>query len=233
MPVFQLDERLIFPPPTVAEEDGLLAVGGDLQPRRLLLAYSQGIFPWPHDDMPLMWFSPDPRMVLTPDEARVSRSLRARLRRGEYEVTLDRAFPEVVAACADTPRGDQDGTWITDDIAAAYGRLHELGLAHSVETWHEGRLVGGLYGLSLGRAFFGESMFSRRSDASKVAFVTLSRQLVAWDFAFIDCQVPSEHLASLGAREWPRQRYLDALHDAVRQPTRQGPWELERAACAG
>jgi leucyl/phenylalanyl-tRNA--protein transferase len=227
VPVYQLDERHAFPPADVAEADGLLAIGGDLDPRRLVLAYSQGIFPWPHGDMPLLWFSPDPRMVLPRGELRISRSLRASMRRGGFEVRLDTAFRQVVRACANAPRPGQDGTWITDDIVAAYGQLHDLGLAHSAEAWKDGQLVGGLYGVSLGAAFFGESMFTRVTDASKVAYATFVQQLEAWGFHFVDCQVHTDHLQRLGARTWPRARYLDALSDALAEPTRQGPWQLE------
>ena len=224
MPVYALDDRPVFPPADLAGDDGLLAVGGDLDAERLIQAYAQGIFPWPHGDMPLLWFSPDPRMVLPHGALRVSRSLRARLRRGDYEVRLDTAFGDVVAACASVPRPGQDGTWITPEIQRAYGRLHDLGLAHSAEAWRGDDLVGGLYGVSLGAAFFGESMFSRATDGSKVACAGLVRQLEAWDFAFVDCQVPSAHLARLGAEEWTRERYLAALELALDRPTRQGVW---------
>lgn len=233
MPVYQLDERHVFPPAEMAEADGLLAIGGDLDVRRLVQAYSQGIFPWPHGDMPLLWFSPDPRMVLPRGALRLSRSLRACLRRGEFEVRFDTAFRQVVRACANVPRPGQDGTWITDEIVAAYGRLHDLGLAHSAEAWQGGKLVGGLYGVSLGAAFFGESMFTRVSDASKVAYATLVAQLEAWGFQFVDCQVPTAHLERLGARTWPRERYLTELGRALEEPTRQGPWQLELRDGAG
>lgn len=224
MPVFQLDERPLLPPGDLAGPDGLLAVGGDLSLERLLSAYAQGVFPWPCDDMPLLWFCPDPRMVLVPADLRLSRSLRSRLARGSYEVRFDTAFRQVVEACARAPRPDQEGTWITPGIVEAYTELHQAGLAHSVESWHEGRLVGGLYGVSLGAAFFGESMFSRASDASKVAFATLVQRLAGWGFRFLDCQMSTPHLASLGAREWPRARFLEALDEALRHPTRQGNW---------
>lgn len=227
MTLYALDDRMAFPSPLEADEDGLLAVGGDLSPERLLLAYENGIFPWPHDGMPLLWFCPDPRMVLEPQSVRLSRSLRSRLRRGDLQITFDEAFGEVMRACASTPRPHEEGTWITPAMVAAYSQLHERGLAHSVEAWHEGRLAGGLYGVSLGSAFFGESMFCRVSDASKVALVTLVKQLAAWDFALVDCQMVTDHLSSLGAEPWPRERFLQTLKEAVAAPTRQGRWVLE------
>ena len=227
MPVYRLGEALRFPPPEEADSSGLLAVGGDLSPDRLLLAYSNGIFPWPLVERPLLWFSPDPRMVLRPAELVVSRSLRKTLRRGGFEVRLDTAFHRVVHRCAEVPRRDEAGTWITTDMADAYAGLHELGFAHSAETWQDGELVGGLYGVSLGLSFFGESMFADRPDASKVAFVVLVRQLHAWGFDLIDCQVHTDHLARFGAREWTRRRFLTALQRSLTAPTRRGPWKLE------
>lgn len=232
-----------FPDPREADPRGLLAYGGDLSPERVLSAYAQGIFPWYNED-PILWFSPDPRMMLRPGRVHVSRSLAKRLRTGDFEVTLDRAFREVIEACRDVPRPGQDGTWITDDMVEAYCRLHELGFAHSIETWSVGAtveaeaadagnagagrtLVGGLYGLSLGRAFFGESMFARASDASKIAFVTLVRQLEAWSFEFLDCQVFTDHLSRLGAEEFPRTEFLEALGEALEFDTRRGTWAFE------
>jgi leucyl/phenylalanyl-tRNA---protein transferase len=224
MPVYRLDERLVFPPPEHADDSGLLAVGGDLRPERLLLAYAQGIFPWYGDDLPILWHSPNPRMVLRPGELHVPRSLRKTLRKRPFELTFDTAFREVIDACADTFRPDQDGTWITEEMRAAYVELHERGYAHSAEAWRGDELVGGLYGVSLGGAFFGESMFARASDASKVAFVDLVRHLHAWGFELIDCQVYTEHLESLGASMWPRDEFLSALERALDRPTRIGPW---------
>jgi leucyl/phenylalanyl-tRNA--protein transferase len=215
-----------FPDPRAADADGLLAYGGDLAAERLLAAYAQGIFPWYEAD-PILWFSPDPRMVLRPADLRVTRSLRKTLARGRFEVKFDSDFAAVVRACAAIPRPGQEGTWITPDMIAAYCRLHELGFAHSCEAWQDGELVGGAYGVSLGAAFFGESMFASRPDASKVAFVHLVRQLEAWDFSFLDCQVHTEHLASFGALMWQRDRFLDALATALEIPTRRGRWELE------
>src|SRR5262245_5371070 len=179
MPVYRLDERLVFPPAHLAE-DGLLAIGGDLSPERLLLAYSQGIFPWYSRSTPILWHSPDPRMVMNPSDLVINRSLRKQLRRRPYELRVDTAFTDVVAGCAQTPRPDQIGTWLVPDMIAAYARLHELGFAHSFEAWKDGALVGGLYGVSLGAAFFGESMFARAPDASKIAFVESVRQLGGW-----------------------------------------------------
>jgi leucyl/phenylalanyl-tRNA---protein transferase len=227
MPVFRLGERLVFPPPELADETGLLAVGGDLSPERLLLGYSLGIFPWYSEELPILWHSPDPRMVLVAGELVVSRSLRKEIRRGRYEVRLDTAFEEVILGCADTPRPGQDGTWITDDMIDAYLSLHRMGYAHSAEAWLDGDLVGGLYGVNLGGVYFGESMFARASDASKVAFAVLVDQLARWDIQLIDCQVHTEHMERFGAEEWPRARFLRALHTALEQPTRRGPWRLE------
>ena len=227
MPIYRLSDALHFPPPEQADPSGLLAVGGDLSPDRLLLAYSNGIFPWPLVEKPLLWFSPDPRMVLRPAELVMSRSLRKTLRRGGFEVRLDTAFHRVVHRCAEVPRRGEAGTWITTDMADAYMHLHELGFAHSAETWQDGELVGGLYGVSLGQSFFGESMFADRADASKIAFVVLVQQLARWGFDLIDCQVHTDHLARFGAREWTRRRFLTALARSLSVPSRRGPWKLE------
>ncbi len=229
MPVFKLDERLAFPPPDLAE-DGLLAVGGDLRPERLLLAYSQGIFPWYEDGLPILWHSPDPRMVLEVDHLRVPRSLRKAMRKRPYRLTLDTAFRDVIEACAAAPRPGQDGTWITREMIEAYVALHRLGLAHSAEAWRGHELVGGLYGVSLGAAYFGESMFARAPDASKIAFVSLVDELRRRGITLVDCQVYTDHLARFGGEEWPRGRYLEALGGALRKPTRRGRWAFEEAA---
>lgn len=210
MPVFSLISQLVFPPPELAEPDGLLAVGGDLSSSRLLLAYSMGIFPWFNVGDPVLWWSPDPRCILEPEELHVSGSLAKALRRGHFTVTFDRCFSRVIAACADR-RASGTGTWITPEMVAAYCRLHEMGFAHSVECWCEGELAGGLYGVNLGRCFFGESMFFRVSNASKVAFVTLVRTLRERGCELIDCQLPNPHLASLGARGIPRKEFLARL----------------------
>jgi leucyl/phenylalanyl-tRNA--protein transferase len=226
VPVFRLDERLLFPPPELAE-DGLLAVGGDLSSERLLLAYAAGIFPWYEEGQPILWHSPDPRLVLRPADLHVPRSLERTLRRGIYRITLDAAFDRVVEACARAPRPGQGGTWLTREMRRAYKRLHREGWAHSAEAWAGGLLAGGLYGVSIGGAFFGESMFARRADASKAAFVTLVRQLRAWGITLIDCQVTSEHLRRFGAQALPREHFLGELADAVEQPTRRGVWRLD------
>ena len=202
-------------------------MGGRPDPATLKEAYSRGIFPWPHEGVPLLWFCPDPRFVLVPGETHISRSLRKEMRRGTFEVRSDTAFREVMQACAHKPRPGQDGTWITRDMIAGYTALHEEGLAHSIEAWQDGRLAGGLYGLSLGSVFFGESMFADAPDASKVAFATLLANLIRWDFDLVDCQSYTEHLASFGAVEWPRARFLAVLERALRRPTRKGPWTLE------
>lgn len=227
MPVFRLGSDVAFPPPEQSEPSGLLAIGGDLSPERLLLAYSVGIFPWYSDDQPILWHSPDPRAVLRPEELHVPRSLAKTLRRGRYEVRLDSAFDAVIRACAEVDRPEGGGTWITREMQEAYGELHRLGFAHSAEAWQDGELVGGLYGVSLGNAFFGESMFATRPDASKVAFVALVGQLLRWDFALVDCQVHTEHLERFGAVLWPRRRFLELLDQCMERETRRGPWRLE------
>ena len=227
------DRGYEFPDPERALEspNGLLAVGGDLEPQRLISAYAGGVFPWFDDDaQPILWWSPDPRAVLRPDGVRVTRSLRKRLRQGTLRCTADRAFRSVVEGCAGARRdksGRNSGTWITPKMKLAYARLHELGYAHSIECWAGDELVGGLYGVSLGRVFFGESMFSRVTDASKVAFVRLAEQLRAWRFTLIDCQVMNPHLASLGALPMPRRTFLDLLRTNRLGDTRSGPWRLE------
>ena len=227
MPVYGLTEALVFPPPSHADESGLLAVGGDLSAERLILAYSQGIFPWYNEGRPVLWHSPDPRMVLWAPEIHVPRSLKKERKKCRFEVRMDTAFEEVIVQCAKVPRADQEGTWITDEMVTAYVRLHALGLAHSVEAFAGERLVGGLYGVSLGKVFFGESMFSVENNASKVAFVSLVEQLLRWDINLIDCQVHTEHLERFGARLWKRERFLSALEEAVVKPTRQGAWCFE------
>jgi leucyl/phenylalanyl-tRNA--protein transferase len=229
VPVFALTDELRFPHPSLAAEGGLLAVGGDLRPERLILAYSHGIFPWYSEGRPILWWCPSPRLVLEPASLHVSRSLRKALRREPYRITMDVAFEQVIDACARVPRPDQDGTWITRDMRAAFVRLHELGIAHSVEAWQDDELAGGLYGLSLGTAFFGESMFARMPDASKLAFVALVRQLERWDFDLVDCQVVTEHLVRFGAEELELDAFLDRLDRAVSRPTRPGPWRFDDA----
>jgi leucyl/phenylalanyl-tRNA--protein transferase len=215
MPVFTLSKRLSFPPPHLAIKEGLLAVGGDLSPERLLLAYRNGIFPWYSPGEPILWWSPDPRLVLYPDELRISRSLHKVIKRKTFQITFDKSFDSVIQACADAKRSYGEGTWITDEMKAAYCELHRQGYAHSAEAWQGDTLVGGLYGLAIGRAFFGESMFSRVSNASKVAFVTLVENLKRLKFSLIDCQVRTDHLIRFGAREVPRKVFLEQVGKAM------------------
>lgn len=217
-----------FPPleHALGEPNGLLAAGGDLSPQRLLTAYSRGIFPWYGRDDPLLWWSPDPRMVLFPDELRVPRSLAKRLRRRDFEIRVDTVFDEVIRACA-APREDGAGTWITAEVIAAYSELHRLGHAHSVETWIDGRLAGGLYGIALGRIFYGESMFAHAPDASKIALVRLVGQLGRWGYGPIDCQMKTAHLARFGAREIPRIEFSQHLTELVNCPPPVGSWRFD------
>lgn len=214
-----------FPPleSALREPNGLLAAGGDLSTQRLIDAYSRGIFPWFSPGDPILWWSPDPRMVLFPDELKVSRSLRKTLKKPDYEIRFDTAFRQVMQACA-APRKEQGGTWITPAMVSAYTELHRLGLAHSVETWMGGKLVGGLYGIGLGRMFYGESMFSLATDASKIAFVHLVRQLERWGYGMIDCQMKTSHLASLGAHEIPRAEFSQKLTELVNFPGDISHW---------
>ncbi len=228
----------LFPPVETAlrEPNGLLAMGGDLSLERLLDAYHHGIFPWFNPGEPILWWSPDPRMVLVPGEIRITRSLAKRIRNGGFELRVDSAFVEVMRACA-TPRAGNlgaakpgegaSGTWISPAMVAAYTRLFEAGYAHSVETWHDGVLVGGLYGVAVGRMFYGESMFSRQTDASKVALVRLAQQLQQWDFGLIDCQMETPHLASLGAHTLPRTAFTARLAELVNLPHLSGPWHFD------
>jgi leucyl/phenylalanyl-tRNA---protein transferase len=219
--------ELGFPPVTRARDGGLLAIGGTLSPERLLVAYANGIFPWPSSERaPVPWFCPSPRTVLVPGEVRVNRSLRRAVQRAPFTTTYDRAFPAVITACARVPRHDQ-GTWITPAMIEAYVRLHELGFAHSAETWHDGALVGGVYGVSLGAAFFGESMFTLESDASKIALYRLLERLAAWKFRFLDCQMTTPHVLRMGAVEWPQDHFQSELRHALATQTRRGPWSAD------
>jgi len=220
-----LESTSPFPPLEAAlrNPNGLLAAGADLSAPRLLAAYRQGIFPWFGEGDPILWWSPDPRMVLFPDELNISRSLAKTLRNRRYEVRFDSAFGAVMAGCAE-PRRDEPGTWISEDMLSAYGRLHRLGYAHSVETWIDGELDGGLYGVALGGAFFGESMFSRARDASKIALAALVAHLKASGFGLIDCQMRTRHLESLGAREIPRGQFARLLSELVHYPRAPGTW---------
>lgn len=230
MPVFRLNGSLRFPHPSYAEPSGLLAVGGDLRVERLLRAYRKGIFPWYSEGDPILWFSPDPRLILFPEEFHVSRSLRKTINLGEFEIRFDTCFSRVISACANVDRKNQTSTWITDDMMEAYTDMHEEGFAHSVETFHEGGLVGGLYGLSLGGAFFGESMFHLMDDASKVALYYLVERLKYWDFDFIDSQVPTDHMKSLGGREIDRNSFLDMLERTLERQTIRGKWTICKLA---
>jgi len=227
MPIYRLVDEPIFPPPEYADPSGLLAVGGDLSNERLLEAYRLGIFPWYSEDQPILWWSPDPRLVLDLKDFKISRSLRKTLKKEVFQITFDHAFEEVIRACASVPREAQNGTWITDDMEKAYIKLHGLGYAHSVESWFGGKLAGGLYGVSLGKCFFGESMFHLKTDASKVALATLVETLKSWDFHFIDSQMTTEHMLSLGAKELPRRIFLKRLQLALRYPTRRWRWRAD------
>lgn len=217
-----------FPPLESAldEPNGLLAAGGDLSPERILTAYRTGIFPWFNEDDPILWWSPNPRMVLFPDELKISRSLKKTLRNKSYEIRADSAFSEVMWACA-APRKDQQGTWIHPEMVKAYTALHEMGYAHAIETWIDGELAGGLYGLALGKVFFGESMFSRQPDASKIALVHLVKQLKIWNFGIIDCQVNTAHLASLGARDISREAFSQHLSTLITDSESGKKWHFD------
>ncbi len=235
MTVYLLPEDcILFPDPNEAEPDGLLAVGGDLRLNRLVAAYELGIFPWYSDDTPILWWSPDPRCILRIEDLHVAKSLRRTLNSGEFRVTFDRAFCRVIHECAKAPRPQGDGTWLVDEMMRAYQDLHTSGLAHSVEVWREtesstGRhikLVGGLYGVSLGSAFFGESMFFKEPSASKVGFVTLVKVLKSWGFTFVDCQQTTPHMLKYGAREVSRDTFTLLLEEALKTPTRRGKWSI-------
>jgi leucyl/phenylalanyl-tRNA--protein transferase len=215
----------IFPDPETADADGLLAAGGDLEPSTLLEAYAHGIFPWYSEGTPVLWWCPDPRMVLFPDHLKVSKSLGQSVRNKGYRVLLDTDFTSVIQQCACVPRNRQGGTWITPEMERAYIRLHREGYAHSAETYLEGRLVGGLYGVSLGGIFFGESMFHKERDASKVALYHLVQLLKEWDFDLIDIQQSTTHMHSLGAEEIPRSGFLELIHKSLKKPTRRGNWQ--------
>lgn len=228
MPVYQLTDELIFPHPSNAREDGLLALGGDLKPERLVLAYQYGIFPWFSEGDPVLWWSPDPRAVLFPDKFKRSASLKQTVKKKRFKVTFDRAFEQVITSCATTKRSDDVGTWITSSMVEAYTNLFNLGLAHSVEAWQDDRLVGGLYGVSLGGTFFGESMFHLVTDASKVALWYLVERLISWNFDMIDVQQETKHLSSMGAIPVERKKFLHLLNKSLEKPTRQGSWNQNK-----
>jgi len=226
MPVFRLGKQLVFPPIEFAE-DGLIAIGGDLSVERLILAYRSGIFPWYSKGDPILWWSPDPRMVLYPKKLHRSRSLKRTLKKRVFRIAMDTAFETVIRECAKAPRPGQDGTWITTDMIDAYIALHKAGYAHSVEAWRGGKLAGGLYGISLGAAFFGESMFSAEPDASKVALATAIDHFLDWGIQLIDCQVANPHLRRLGGESIPRKQFIKELGNALEAPTRRGAWTAD------
>jgi leucyl/phenylalanyl-tRNA--protein transferase len=215
-----------FPHPNEANEAGVVCAGAAPHPELLKDAYQHGIFPWPHRGHPLLWFSPDPRFVLPPKEAHLHKSLRKAMRKTTFTISADTRFRDVMAGCSKAKRKGQAGTWITRDMIAGYCALHDEGLAHSIECFDGERLVGGLYGVSFGSVFFGESMFAIEPDASKIAFATLLANLNAWGFSLVDCQAYTDHLARFGAVDWPRQRFLDVLAEGLKTPTKQGPWQL-------
>jgi leucyl/phenylalanyl-tRNA--protein transferase len=223
MPIFVLEDEPFFPPPELASKEGIIAVGGDLSPERLLNAYKTGIFPWYSEGEPILWWSPNPRLVLFPEDLRVSQSMKKFLKNTSFHLTVDNKFVEVIDGCR-APRRSQANTWITPAMRAAYIELHQLGFAHSVEVFSSEELVGGLYGVSLGKCFFGESMFSAVSNSSKLAFIKLVQALAKEKFLMVDCQVPSEHLKRLGAKEIPRNEFLDLLKKGLQYKTITGNW---------
>jgi len=229
--IFGLTDDLIFPPPYLAREDGLLAIGGDLSVERLLLAYGQGIFPWYTEEDPILWWAPDPRLVLEPGKFHLSKRLDRIIRQGRFHVTFDTAFAQVIRACAFPRQGKAQGTWLVPEMIEAYIRFHGAGYAHSVECWQGETLVGGLYGVALGRIFFGESMFSRVSNSSKVALAHLVKLLRQWQFDLIDCQMTTSHLMSLGAREMPGYEFYSRLENYAMLPGHNGPWTEALTAC--
>lgn len=233
MSVFLLSDKIEFPSPRLASKDGLLAVGGDLSQKRLLLSYRMGIFPWYSDFEPILWWSPDPRLVLYPHEIRISKTLKKILKKNIFKVTMDLAFNTVINNCAQVRLQKNEGTWIVKEMIDAYGKLHESGFAHSVEVWYRGELAGGLYGVSLGKCFFGESMFTRISNASNVALVKLVEYLNELSFDMIDCQMTTRHLTRFGAKEIPRARFLEELEKSLKAPTKKGKWQMTQNEQAG
>ena len=224
MPIVELTDEIFFPPVHMANSEGLLAVGGDLRYERLMAAYHRGIFPWYGEDTPILWWSPDPRFVLYPIKLKVSKSMKQVLNKGKFNITFDTAFEQVIRSCKTTPRPDQDGTWITDEVVESFLRAHHKGTGHSVEVWENGMLVGGLYGLCIGKVFYGESMFSNVSNASKAGFITLVREMKKRGIELIDCQVYTRHLESLGAELIHRDRFLAQLEILLDFETPLGPW---------
>lgn len=224
MPLFRLSERLDFPPAWLARSDGLLCIGGDLSAQRILLAYENGIFPWFSENEPILWWSPDPRLVLFPENINVSKSLKKKIKKNFFHLTIDHAFEETILSCAKPRRKEYAGTWLVEEMIEAYLQLHKLGYAHSIETWREDRLVGGLYGICLGGIFFGESMFSFETDASKIALTALARHLKQHRFDLVDCQVTTNHLLSMGATEITRNTYLDIIQRSIKRKDIPNVW---------
>jgi|HubBroStandDraft_4_1064222.scaffolds.fasta_scaffold261197_1 leucyl/phenylalanyl-tRNA--protein transferase len=222
----QLNDELSFPSPDEADEFGIIAWGGDLRLERLVLAYHQGIFPWPHEGLPLLWFFPDPRFVLKPQEIRINNSLLKAIKQSSLEIVADRDFASVIKACARTLRKEEAGTWITDELIEAFTKFHKAGYAHSVEAYQNGELVGGLYGVNIGRMFFGESMFFKAPNASKICFTTLAAHLHLWNYSLIDCQMPTENLEKFGAKTMPKADFLKEITANQSHPTALGPWEF-------
>ncbi len=226
MPLFRLSERIDFPPPWLARSDGLLCVGGDLTSKRLILAYKNGIFPWFSQNEPILWWSPDPRLVLFPQNINISKSLKKTIKKNQFSIRVNTAFEQTILSCAKPRNGKEDGTWLVEDMIEAYVELHQHGYAHSVETWNKDRLVGGLYGVCIGGTFFGESMFSFENNASKVALVALSKHLENHNFDLIDCQVTTDHLLSMGAKEISRTKFLEIISHSVQRKYNQDIWNL-------
>ena len=224
MPLFRLSKRIEFPPAWLARSDGLLCIGGDLSPKRLLLAYKNGIFPWFSKDEPFLWWSPDPRLVLFPKEINISKSLNKKIKRNFLKVTVDNAFDQTIRSCAKPRKSEHEGTWLVDEMIDSYIQLHNMGYAHSIETWRDNKLVGGLYGICLGGSFFGESMFSFESDASKIALVALANHLKKQYFDLIDCQVTTTHLLNMGACEISRNSFLDIINKSVKRKNFKNIW---------
>lgn len=226
MPLFRLSEKLDFPSARFAEPDGLLCVGGDLSPKRLLLAYEKGIFPWFSENEPLLWWSPDPRLVLFPENIHISKSLKKKIKKSPFDIKIDNAFEETIQSCAFVRKNQGGGTWIIPEMVAAYTKLYHLGYAHSIEAWHDNKLVGGLYGVCLGGSFFGESMFASESDASKIALVALADLLKKSNFDLIDCQVTTQHLVDMGAVEIPRSTFLSIIKKSVKRKMDKNLWNF-------
>jgi len=228
MPLFRLSSDLIFPPPEFARSDGLLCVGGDLSVNRLILAYKNGIFPWFSESDPILWWSPDPRLVLFPQDIHISKSLKKTIKNTDLTIRVDTSFEQTIMACSKPRAIKDDGTWLIDEMISAYVELHQAGSAHSIETWRGDTLVGGLYGISLGKSFFGESMFSHEKDASKIALVALASHLKMHDFDLIDCQVTTDHLLSMGACEISRYDFLKIIKPSVDTQPISDPWRPDQ-----